>query len=87
MPAFWQATGVGLPCAIETSIWRRSITICSALNLFFGITQAPFQAHSLTTFGSKNPGQVAFSFQIQSHFNKTPATKQTTTMISNQPVS
>jgi hypothetical protein len=39
-----QATGVAFPCAIETSIWRSSVTICSALNLFFGMTQAPFQA-------------------------------------------
>jgi hypothetical protein len=51
-------TGVGFPCAIDTSIWRSSVTICSALNLFFGMTQAPFQAHSLTTLGSKKPGQV-----------------------------
>src|SRR5450631_3396775 len=58
MPASRQATGVGLPCAIDTSIWRSSVTICSALNLFFGMTQAPFQAHSLTTLGSKKPGQV-----------------------------
>jgi hypothetical protein len=27
-----------LPCAIDTSIWRSSVTICSALNLFFGMT-------------------------------------------------
>src|SRR5476649_332922 len=58
MPASRQATGVGFPCAIDTSIWRSSVTICSALNLFFGMTQAPFQAHSLTTLGSKKPGQV-----------------------------
>jgi hypothetical protein len=30
------------PCAIDTSIWRSCVTICSALNLFFGMTQAPF---------------------------------------------
>jgi FtsP/CotA-like multicopper oxidase with cupredoxin domain len=42
-----QASGVDLPCAIDTSIWRSSVTICSALNLFFGMTNAPFQAHSL----------------------------------------
>jgi hypothetical protein len=58
MPASRQATGVGFPCAIDTSIWRSSVTICSALNLFFGMTQAPFQAHFLTTLGSKKPGQV-----------------------------
>src|SRR5450631_175956 len=38
IPASRQATGVGLPCAIDTSIWRSSVTICSAPNLFFGIT-------------------------------------------------
>src|SRR5450830_1640037 len=59
MPASRQATGVGFPCAIDTSIWRSSVTICSALNLFFGMTQAPFQAHCLTTLGSKKPGQVS----------------------------
>jgi hypothetical protein len=50
--------GVEFPCAIDASIWRSNVTICSALNLFFGMTQAPFQAHSLTTLGSKKPGQV-----------------------------
>jgi hypothetical protein len=35
--------GAALPCAINTSIWRSSVTICSALNLFFGMTQGPFQ--------------------------------------------
>jgi hypothetical protein len=34
-----QATGIGVLCAIETSIWRSSVTICSAPNLFFGMTQ------------------------------------------------
>jgi hypothetical protein len=47
-----------LPCAIDTSIWRSSVTICSAPNLFFGMTKAPFQAHFLTSLGSKKPGQV-----------------------------
>src|SRR5450830_1801668 len=40
MPASRQATGVGLPCAIDTSIWRSNVTICSALNLFFGMTSS-----------------------------------------------
>jgi hypothetical protein len=53
-----QATGIGVLCAIETSIRRSSVTICSAPNLFFGMTQAPFQAHSLTTLGLKKPSQV-----------------------------
>jgi hypothetical protein len=53
-----QASGADLPCAIDTSIWRSSVTICSALNLFFGMTQAPFQAYSLTKLGLKKPGQV-----------------------------
>ena len=44
--------------ASGTSIWRGRVTICSALNLFFGMTQAPFQAHFLTSLGSKKPGQV-----------------------------
>ena len=60
MPASRQATGVGFPCAIDISIWRSSVTICSALNLFFGMTQAPFQAHSLTTLGSKSPGRSKY---------------------------
>jgi hypothetical protein len=38
IPASRQAIAVGLPCAIDTSIWRSSVTICSALNLFFGMT-------------------------------------------------
>ena len=39
------------------AVARSSVTICSALNLFFGMTQAPFQAHFLTSLGLKNPGQ------------------------------
>jgi hypothetical protein len=35
-----QASGADLPCAIDTSIWRSSVTICSALNLFFGMTSS-----------------------------------------------
>jgi hypothetical protein len=60
IPASRQATGVAFPCAIETSIWRSSVTICSALNRFFGMTQAPFQAHFLTSLGPRKPGQVKF---------------------------
>jgi hypothetical protein len=41
MAAFRQASGADLLCAIKASIWRSSVTICSALNLFFGITR-PF---------------------------------------------
>jgi hypothetical protein len=58
IPASRQASGVALPCAINTSIWRSSVTICSALNLFFGMAQAPFQAHFLTSLGPKKPEQV-----------------------------
>jgi hypothetical protein len=46
-----------LPCAIDTSIWRSTVTICSALNLFFGMTSS-FPSYSLTTLGLKKPGQV-----------------------------
>jgi hypothetical protein len=63
IPASRQATGVGFPCAIDTSIWRSSVTICSALNLFFGMTQAPFQAHFLTSLGLKKPGQLSFKIK------------------------
>jgi hypothetical protein len=51
-------TGVDLPCAIDTSIARSTVTNCSALNLFFGMTKAPFQDHFLTSLGLKKPGQV-----------------------------
>jgi hypothetical protein len=37
---------------------QTSVTICFALNLFFGMTQAPFQNHFLTTLGLKKPSQV-----------------------------
>jgi hypothetical protein len=37
---------------------RLSITICSALNRFFGISKLLCQAHSLTTLGPRKPGQV-----------------------------
>ena len=32
--------------------------ICSALNLFVGLTKAPFQAHILTLLGPKKAGQI-----------------------------
>jgi hypothetical protein len=35
---FERYTGADLSCAIDTSIRRSSVTICSALNLFFGMT-------------------------------------------------
>src|ERR1019366_1898981 len=63
IPASRQASGADLPCTINTSIWGSSVTICSALNLFFGMTQAPFQAHFLTTLGLKKPGQVNLSLR------------------------
>jgi hypothetical protein len=44
-----------LPCAIDTSIWRSSVTICSALNLFFGMTQAPYQAILSQRLVQKSP--------------------------------
>jgi len=53
MPASRQATSADFSYAIDTSIWRSSVTICSALNLFFGMTKAPFQAHFLTSLGPK----------------------------------
>jgi hypothetical protein len=59
MPASRQATGVGLRCAIDTSIWRSSVTICSALNLFFGMTQAPFQAILSQRLVQKSPVRSA----------------------------
>ena len=58
MPALRQATGAALHCGINTSIWRSCNTIYSALNLFLGITKAPFQAQFLTKLGPKKPGQV-----------------------------
>jgi hypothetical protein len=60
MPASRQATGVGFPCAINTSIWRSSVTICPALNLFFRLTRAPLHAHFFHKLWPKKPGQVSF---------------------------
>jgi hypothetical protein len=51
---FERYTGADLSCAIDTSIRRSSVTICSALNLFFGITKAPFQdSYSQTAWHKK----------------------------------
>jgi hypothetical protein len=43
------------------------ITIRSALNLFFGTTLAPFQAHPLTKLGPRNPGQVTVAERERSY--------------------
>jgi hypothetical protein len=58
MPASRHATAADFLCTIDILIWRSSVTICSALNLFFGMTKAPFQDHFLTTLGSRKAGQV-----------------------------
>jgi hypothetical protein len=47
-----QAIGAALPCDINTSIWRSNITICSALNLFFGLP-GPFPSSSSHNAWSK----------------------------------
>jgi hypothetical protein len=39
------------------------VTICSALNLFFGMTGS-FPSYSLTTLGLKKPGQVSFAERL-----------------------
>src|SRR5271167_357841 len=53
-----QACGVGFPFAIPTSICRNNVTICSALYLLFGISSRPPREFSLTSAGTKRPGQV-----------------------------
>jgi hypothetical protein len=40
-----------------------NVTICSALNLFFGMTSS-FPSYSLTTLGLKKPGQVTYHGEI-----------------------
>jgi|SRR5665213_1561981 len=40
IPASRQAIGVEFPCDIDTSMWRSSLTICSAAILFFGMTSS-----------------------------------------------
>jgi hypothetical protein len=57
IPASRHATGVDLPCASDTSIWRSNITTCSAPNLFFGMISS-FKSHSLIPLSSKKPEQV-----------------------------
>ena len=42
-------------CAINTPIWRSGVTICSAMNILFGITQAPFQLFSHNAWFRKGP--------------------------------
>jgi hypothetical protein len=50
-------------CDINTSISPAAPTVWSSLNLFFGITKAPFQAQFLTKPGPKSPvrSQAGFS--------------------------
>ncbi len=36
----------------------------TALNRFFGMTQAPFQAYFLTSLGLKKPGQVITGHKV-----------------------
>jgi hypothetical protein len=53
-----QASGVGFPFAIPTSICRSNVTICSALYLLIAISSRPPREFSLTSAGTKKPGQV-----------------------------
>jgi hypothetical protein len=78
MPASRQATGVEFPCAIDTSIWRSSVTICSALNLFFGMTQAPFQAILSQRLVQKSPVRSLLKFVLS---DALPALHQGRTVI------
>lgn len=43
---------------INTTIWRSGTTVCTASNLFFGITKAPLPAQFVTKLGQKKPGQA-----------------------------
>src|ERR1700694_2615445 len=66
MPASRQATGVGLPCAIDTSIWRSSVTICSAPNLFFGMTGSFPSSFSHNAWSKKaRSGQLEYHEQAK----------------------
>jgi N-acetylglucosaminyldiphosphoundecaprenol N-acetyl-beta-D-mannosaminyltransferase len=58
-----QAFGADFPCAINTSIWRSSVTICSALKLFFDVIGS-LPSHSLTTLGLKQPGQANLLYRL-----------------------
>src|ERR1700687_4285171 len=42
MPASLQASGTVLPWLSITSIWRSLATICSGVNVFFGMFPVPF---------------------------------------------
>src|SRR5271154_4470872 len=55
-----QTCGVVFPFAMPTSICRSNVTICSALYLLFGISSRPPREFSLTSAGTKKPGQVSF---------------------------
>src|SRR6202047_4650964 len=57
-----QACGVVFPFAIPTSICRSNVTICSALYLLIDMTSLPPRKRfSLTSAGTKIPGQVSCS--------------------------
>ena len=58
IPASRHATGTDLPCADATSICRSSVTICSELNLYFGMTKLLSKPTSLDSLCPKKPGQV-----------------------------
>jgi hypothetical protein len=60
-----QAIGAALPCAIDTSIWRSIVTICSALNLFFGMSKLLSKLFShIAWFKKARSGQL-----VQAHLN------------------
>jgi hypothetical protein len=59
MPASRHAICVDFPWLIATSIWRSNVTICSALNLFFGMTFFFSKSVSNKPLGTKRASQVS----------------------------
>src|SRR3954471_15767960 len=63
MPASLQARGTVLPWLSSTSMWRNFATICSGVNVFFGILPVPFCTQSLNPTGTKKPGHVILDLE------------------------
>ena len=58
IPLSLHAKGTVFPWLTNTSIYRSFPTICSGVDVFFGIFQVPFCTQSLVSTGTKMPGHI-----------------------------
>jgi len=86
IPLLGTQTPINLPCAIDTSIWRSNVTICSALNRFFGMTFFLSKTVSIKPLGPKKPSQVSSTQRMKRIVDRSAAVSPANNRIKQQPL-